>query len=118
MLTLTVNPNVVDRSLDMVSEALRDWREHGITATELADAKTEITGLYAVSLGSNRGLASVMTTYEVLGLGAEYILEHPARIRAVTLEQVNEAIKRDFHPDRLVTVVSGSIEKKQGHGPK
>jgi zinc protease len=108
-ISLTVNPKVIDKAIDAVKTVVAKWTESGVTAQELADAKTEIAGLYKVSLGNNRGLASVMTQYEVLGLGAEFVREHPKRILAVTREQVNAAIKQSFHPDKLVTVISGTL---------
>jgi len=111
-LSLTVNPSVIDKALDAVQTVLKTWADQGITEQELSDAKTEITGLYKVGLGSNRGLAGVMIQYEALGLGAEFVREHPKRVMAVTRDQVNEEIKKAFHINRLVTVVSGTLPEK------
>jgi zinc protease len=41
------------------------------------------------------------------GYGPEYLDEFPRRVRAVTREQVNAAIRARIHPDRLNLVVAG-----------
>jgi zinc protease len=108
-LSLTVNPNAVDKSLSAVQEVMDEWHTKGVTQQDLDRAKVEISGLFEVSLGSNSGLASAINQYEVLGLGADYVKEHPKRIAATSREAVNAAIAKYFLPDRLLTVVCGTV---------
>lgn len=110
-ISLTVNPNAIAPSLEAVQQVLAGWEKDGATEEELADAKTSITGLYKVGLATNGGLASVLAQYESLGLGAEFITEHPKRVQAVTREQVNAAIKKHFFPGKLTTVASGTLPR-------
>lgn len=106
--SLTVNPNVVDQAIGAVNELLVEWSEKGITEKELADAKSALVGQYKVGLASNGGLAGSLTAFEVLGLGAEFVHEHPKRIEDTTIEQVNAAIRSAFAPGKLLTVISGT----------
>lgn len=107
--SLTVNPKVVDPAIVAVQGVLDQWMAEGPTPQELEDAKGAITGLFQVGLATNGGLASVLCQYETLGLGAEFFREHPGRVRAVTLEQVREVMRRRFDPKVLYTVVSGTV---------
>ena len=63
---------------------------------------------------SNRDSGTVtdwdqLVNMEWLGLG----LDHPKRfveaLRAVTVEQVQEAVRRNIRPDRLITVAVGRV---------
>lgn len=107
--SLTVNPLAVDQALAVTNEVLASWHKEGVTEEELADAKTSVTGLFQVGLATNGGLASVLTQYEVLGLGADFVQEHTKRIEQVTRDEVNAAIKKYFAPGRLLTVAAGTL---------
>lgn len=111
-ISLTVNPNAVDRALDVTQQVLDDWYENGVTAAELEDAQTSLSGLFQVGLATNSGLASVLTQYETLGLGANYVPEHIRRINAVTVDEVNAAIKKYFAPGKLLTVAAGTLASR------
>jgi zinc protease len=108
-LSLTVNPDAVEKSIAATQQVLHDWHTNGVHAVDLDHAKTEIVGLFEVSLGTNAGLASVLNEYEVLGLGADFVKEHPKRVLSTSLDAVNAAIPKYFFPDRLLTVISGTV---------
>jgi zinc protease len=107
--SLSVNPKVVDQAIDATQKVLERWVADGITEQELSAAKTALSGLFQVSLATNGGLANTFTYYESLGLGADFVYEHPRRLEAVTVEQVNAAIKQHFPVGRMVTGVAGSV---------
>ncbi len=115
--SMTVNPRAVDAALSAVSDVLHRWHAEGPSEKELSDAKRALTGLYKVGLATNAGLAGTMTQYETLGLGAEFVAEHPKRIEAVTIAQVREAIARHYFPERLVTVTSGTLPRAAAEAP-
>lgn len=46
---------------------------------------------------------------EKFGFGPKYLDEFPARIKAVTREQVNAATKKHFFPDKLHVIVAGDL---------
>lgn len=108
-ISLTVNPSAVDQSLEAVRGVLSRWTEQGVTRDELEHAQSSLAGLYKVGLATNGALARTLTSFEVLGMGAEFVDEHARRIEALSLEEVNAAIRRHFAPDRMLTVISGSV---------
>jgi zinc protease len=67
----------------------------GVTEDELAAAKRNIIGGYAISnLSSSRSIARALTELQVIGLPRDYILKREDYINAVTVDEVNAAAKK------------------------
>lgn len=111
-ITLTVNPENIEKAIQLVEQIVRTYLDEGIGEEELQDEKTRIVGYYYIGLGSPDVLANKLATYEAIGLGAEYVDAFADRIEAVTLDEVNAAARKYFDLDHAVTVVSGTIPKK------
>ncbi len=94
-------------SREVVSAYVRD----GITPEEVETQKSFFAGNFQVRLGTNAGVATQLTYAEKFGFGPKYLDEYPARFRAVTREQVNEAIRKHLHPDRMHLVVAGDLRE-------
>ena len=92
-------------------EELEKYAREGATAAELEAQKNFFAGNYQVNLGSNAGVAAALAAAEKFGFGPGYLDEFPARIRAVTLEQANAAMRKHFFADRLHLIVAGDLEK-------
>ena len=110
-----VNVNVAPQNL---AKAMRSTREEidkfardGVTDEEVAAQKSFFAGNYQVGLGSNAGIAVALVTAEKFGFGPKYLDEFPARIKAVTKDQVNAAMHKHFFPDKLHLIVAGDLEK-------
>lgn len=109
--SLTVNPKNVDKALSLVSQVLTDYIENGISDEELAKETGRAVGSFTVGLASSLGVARALTEFEFLGIGPVELDNMSANYAAVTKEQVDAAMKKYFHPDKAVTVVSGTFEK-------
>ncbi|MBX9879775.1 MAG: insulinase family protein [Candidatus Obscuribacterales bacterium] len=106
---LTVNPENLEKALELVHQVTRDYVEHGMTQEELDDEKSRLVGYHYISLDNTADLASRVASYEALGLGAGAIDTFAERLMAVTLEEVNAAIRKYFTLDHAVTVVAGTL---------
>ena len=82
-----------------------------VTEEELQTQKSFFAGNYRVNLGSNGGVAGALITAERFGFGPSYLDEYPERLQKVTREQVNAAIRKHLHPDKLDLVVAGDLVK-------
>ena len=90
----------------------------GISAEELADAKTYTIGRFALSLNSNRRLARTLVALQISDLGIDYIERRADYINAVTPTDIIRVARRMFlgnadgAPDeiRLVTAIVGDPE--------
>ena len=107
---VTVNPPNVEQAINSSLSVLRDYISQGIRADELADEKSAAIGSFKVSLATNAGLARALWNAEFHKLGADYINRFPQLVEAVTLDEVNAAIRKYFRPDQLTIVIAGAYE--------
>lgn len=109
----TFAPELLDQGTASTLRELRRFHDEGITADELKNFKVTLTGTYKVALSTTGGLANMLLNALQRGYGPEWVDEYPQRIEALTLEQANEAIRKFLHPDRMVTVVAGTLPPPQ-----
>ena len=91
----------------MIKAEITRLHDQGATAQEVADAKTYLTGSFALSLDGDSKIADVLSDYQVIGKPVDYINQRTSLIEAVTPADVDRAIKRLFVADRFVFVVVG-----------
>ena len=80
------------------------------TAEEVSAARRYAIGSLLISLDNQAGLASTISTLAADGLGVDWIREHPARLEAVTPEQVAAAALEFFAPAAFTGVIVGDAE--------
>ena len=78
--------------------------ENGPTALELAEAKSFLKGIYALSLDSSGKVAAQLTQIQIDNLGIDYIQRRGGLIDAVTIEDAKRVAKRIYSGGMLVTV--------------
>lgn len=100
----------VKQSLDLIRQELARMAEHGPEASELADAKTYLTGSFPLSLDSTAAIAGLLVAMQADKLGIDYLDRRNALIEAVGMDQVKAAAKRLLDPDTLLIVVVGKPE--------
>ena len=97
-------------ALSAAKEVLAKFAETGPTQKQLDEAKTFLTGSYALRFSSNMAIASQLLALQQEKLGIDYVQKRNAMVEAVTLEQVKAQAKRLLHPDRLIVTVVGKPE--------
>ncbi len=110
-ITATFAPDLLEKGMNSTNRELKRWVEKGVTAEELANVKKRLAGRFKVGLATSAGMARQLLTFIQRGLDVSYMDEYPSKIQAVTLDQVNRVIKKYIDPDKVVTVVAGSIDK-------
>jgi zinc protease len=93
------------------------WRalaEDGVTAEELADAKTFLTGSFPLQFDSSPAIASILVGMQIDRLGLDYLERRNGLIEKVTRDDVNRVARRLLRPDRLTVVVVGEPEGLDG----
>ena len=95
----------VSSANDRVAEAIgviRDeWariRDDGVTAEELRDAKTYLTGAYPLRFEGNSQIARIAVGMQMDGLAVDYIANRNDMVEAVTLEQINRVAHERLDP--------------------
>ena len=95
---------------DAIAVIRDEWarlRDEGVSAQELADAKTYLTGAYPLRFEGNAQIASIAVGMQVDGLAPEYIAERNAMVEAITLDEINRVARKWLKPERLTFVVVG-----------
>jgi zinc protease len=110
---VTANPANADVAIKALRQELDQFLTKGITAQELAYAKSSFIGSQAQGLATNGGMASSLSNIEFYGLGLDYWAQYPGLIQGVTLEQANAAAKRLIDPAKAHTVIVGPYQDKK-----
>jgi zinc protease len=111
LVNVNVAPQNLAKAMKSTHEEILKFAKEGVTDEEVEIQKNFFAGNFQVNLGSNAGVAQALIAAEKFGFGPKYLDEYPARIRAVTKAQVNEAMKKHLAADKLHVVVAGDLEK-------
>ena len=97
----------VAESLRLIGEEWRRMAEKGVTAAELANAKTYLNGSFPLQLDSTSSIARLLVTIQMDNLGIDYLQRRERLINAVTLDDVRRVAKRLLDAEHLAAVVVG-----------
>lgn len=85
-----------------------------VTATEVDAVRQYAIGTLALSTSTQAGLAATLSALSAFGLGLDWVLEHPARLAAVGVDEVSAAAAEFFAPSRMTAVVVGDAAAISG----
>lgn len=107
----------VASSNDTIAEAVEliraEWNrmiDQGVSAKELEDAQTYLTGSYPLRFDGNAQIANILASMQLQGFGIDYIATRNDRVNAVTQDDILRVAKRLLDPDGLYFVVVGQPE--------
>lgn len=75
------------------------------TVDEVESARAYLVGSLLISMTTQAGVASTVANLVSMGLAPSWVREHPARLAAVTVDQVAAAAAEFFAPPRFCGVV-------------
>lgn len=84
------------------------------TDLEVESARNYALGTLATSLATQAGSASTLAALAGVGLGPDWLREHPRRLAAVTVDQVAAAAAEFLAPAGFTGVVVGDLEQVSG----
>ncbi|MDX1419416.1 MAG: pitrilysin family protein, partial [Rubricoccaceae bacterium] len=99
----------LERGLDATRAEVRRFVEEGLRPDELAEKQETIAGTHVVGLATTTGLAARLLVNAERGFPVAYLDEYPERVRALTVEAVNAAVRRHLDPERLHLAVAGTL---------
>jgi zinc protease len=100
----------IAEAIDVIRAEWAQMADEGVSAQELAVAKTFLTGEYPLRFDGNAEIAKIMVGMQMIGLPPEYVLNRNDYIEAVTLEEINRVASELLQPDDLHFVVVGKPE--------
>jgi len=95
------------RAIEIIQNEWEKLAREGVTAAELADAKTYLTGAFALRFDGNATIARIMVGMQMSGQDVGYLRARNDLVNALTLEEVNRVAARLFDPAGLHFVVVG-----------
>lgn len=111
---VTVAPQNIDLTIETTLEIVKEFIAGGIHEEELKDEQTSVIGSFKVGLATNGGMGGRIADAELFGLGVEYLDKFPSIIAALTKPQIDEAIRKYFHPEVATTVIAGTFNGRKG----
>lgn len=105
-----------DRVAEAIDVVKDEWERAaaGVTAEELADAKTYLTGSYPLRFDGNARIANILVGMQQDDMPIDYVVTRNDQVNALTLEQINAVAARLFDPEALSFVVVGKPEGIDG----
>jgi zinc protease len=108
-LTATFAPALLEKGIASAKVQLANWYAEGITPAELAYRKTNLVGSFKVGLATTDGLAGALLIALHRGYDQAWLDQYPQVIEALTLTQVNSAIKKYLNPEEMFIIKAGTI---------
>jgi zinc protease len=106
-ITGTFAPQLIDRGTASTQRELQRWWTDGVTDQELVMRKRNLIGTYQVGLSNTEGMATALLSSVLKGHDVTWLDQYPKAVGAVTLQQVNAAIKGHLNPENMVVVRTG-----------
>lgn len=108
--------DAIKQSLDVIRDELKRMAEDGPTEVELANAKSYLTGSYALRFDTNNKIASQLLGLYEEGYGIDYVDKRNAMIEAISMDDIKRVAKRLLKADNLIITVVGKPEKMEDRG--
>ncbi len=104
-------PENLDRAILGLRSEIARIVEAPVTAEELENAKSYLTGSFVFRFQRNSQIAEFLIEAEVYGLGFDFLEKYPELIRAVTVEDITRVTHKYIDPQNMTTVVVGPIDE-------
>ena len=115
-ITANFAPQLLDKGMDSTKRELDGWYKDGVTAQELERVKSALIGTFKVGMATTDGLAGALLESVHRGYDVNWLDEYPQRVGALTLPEVNAAIKKYLQPDKMTVIKAGSIPPPLNRG--
>lgn len=102
-------PDLLDKGIASTRRQLIKWLNEGVTAEELADRISGLSGEYKVGLSTTDGMAAAILNTLQRGYDLSWLDEYPTALSALTLDQVNGVIKKHLDLDKMVIIKAGTV---------
>jgi zinc protease len=108
-ITASFAPAMLEQGIASTRRQLALWYERGVTAAEVEARKSSLIGSFKVDLATSDGMASALMAAVNRGYDLNWLDDFPLRVNALTLEQVNAAIRKYLRPDQMILVKAGTL---------
>ena len=107
----TFSPKLLSKGESSTLREVKKWAEEGITQKELDITKSTLVGGFQVGFDTTGGLAGGILSAAVVHNDLTYLDNYPKMLKAITLDQANNAISKYISFDGLYQVAAGTIDE-------
>ncbi len=107
MIRLQTRNDHASEALAVVYDVLKEFVENGITQEELDAARSYVRGSYPLSRANNSAMVVTLSKMGYFELPLEYMDWYIWELQQLTVEQVNQVIKRQLVLEALLEVTVG-----------
>ena len=111
LISLSTKNTEAANALGATEEILTSFLANGPSEEELTAAKQYMVGSFPLSLASNGNIAGMLLRIAFYHLPDDYLDTYTARVEAVTLAEIKKAFDNAIHPDKMLFVSVGKLEK-------
>jgi zinc protease len=108
-ITANFAPDLLEKGMASTKRELDAWHSQGVTAAELERVKSNLIGTFKVGLATTDGLSNALLNAIHRGYDVTWLDEYPKRIAALSLQEVNGAIKKHLRPDKMTLIKAGDV---------
>ena len=102
-----------EKALQAAQQVLAAFVAEGPTAEELKQAQDNMTGSFPLNFDSNAKLIHMLVGVAVHNRPNDWLDTYPAKIRAVTAEDVRRAWQKHIQPKQMNVVVTGGVSSSK-----
>lgn len=106
------NPESADRIHTVILEEINRLLKDGITEEELQSQKAGMLQQQELQRTNERNLVQLLEEYTQAGRTMQFAQDYESRLAALTVEDVNAALRKYIDPNRLYIVMAGDFEKQ------
>ena len=108
-IAVTLSGDALERGIEATLEQARMFVRDGVTADELAEKQTTLTGAFKVGLATTGGLAAALLRNAERDFDIDYLDRYPSLVEALTVDEVNGAVQRHLDAEALHIAVAGTL---------
>ena len=114
LVTLQTKAESIEEATTSTAPVITEFVNHGVSATELATAKNVLITSSFDTFTTNNKIASAVMRQIIYNMPQNYLNNYAARINAVTLNELNAAIKKHILlADNFYVTVGPELTKKE-----
>lgn len=109
-------PQLLEKGMASTNRELNSWHKDGVTAAELERVKSALIGTFKVGMATTDGLSNALLDSVHRGYDVRWLDEYTKRVAALTLPEVNAAIKKHLQPEKMTVIKAGSVPPPVNRG--
>lgn len=111
LLGLQTKNTQTQEALKVLRETLSEFIKNGPSEDELDLSIKNITGGFPLRIDSNKDIVGYLAMLGFYDLPLDYLQTFNQNVKNVTREKIMQAFQSRIHPDRMITVMVGDVDK-------